>query len=82
MATHPCPCGCGRGVSHERLACPSGWYWLRSAAPDIAQRVLDTYAVKRRRTLNAEARMVAIREHLAAVGEASRWYRQQRAAAL
>lgn len=81
-STHPCPCGCGRGVSHGRLSCPTSWAWLRRAAPDIAERVTQTYTESRRRTLSPEARQVARRNHLAAVGAASRWFRAQRQAAL
>lgn len=82
MATHVCPCGCGRNVSTERLACPTGWAWLKSARPDLAEAVMSTYTHKRRRTLNAEARGAAVRAHWAAVAAASLWYRAQRAAAL
>lgn len=80
MSDHVCPCGCGRGVSVNRLACPTGWAWLQRVRPDLAQDVTHAWTVLRRRTLDDQAKALAKVSHLLAVRAAIQWYRDQRKA--
>lgn len=63
-STHECPGGCGRPVARQHLACRACWYRLPA---DLRRPISATY----RRDFGA---------HLAAMSDATDWYRTRRPA--
>lgn len=60
--THDCPCGCGKQITQDRVACKPGWYLLPK---DIRDEVWRTYRARQR---DPSA-------HRRALHEAMQWYR-------
>lgn len=58
-STHSCPCGCGRDIARNKLACAPGWYRLPA---ELRKAIRNTYLVDRAR-------------HMDLVVEACAWYR-------
>lgn len=60
---HECPCGCGKRIARNKLACRTGWFALPSLMRD---------------NLTAALRRRDFRAHRAHLVEALDWYRERR----